>query len=240
MKTILSPLLHHVNPPASQYLRAMADCALPPKLRGVKHNDWPFPFNRISRGWNAYGSRCPVGSKGFRPWPPRLEEGRGVARWELAGAGSIVDIPGLAKVKIKGGDIYGHEFEAYERNPGSPLFNQKITVRLIDPRTIWNLTVITDTETPEGWKMTVEPNIYSPSALQKFSESGWMKLEPEYYSYWNVLKQRELPWLKNGAVGESPEDTVMFYRSGMRPDHADAYFNGNGIVPVGHVGLKWE
>lgn len=32
----------------------MPDSALPPNLRGKKHWDWPWPFNKISRGATAF------------------------------------------------------------------------------------------------------------------------------------------------------------------------------------------
>jgi hypothetical protein len=213
----------------------MGKCALPPHLREKLHNDWPWPFKKVSRGWNAYGPRCPEGSKGYLPWPPRLVEGKGIARWEMC-KGSIIDIPDLANITVKGDDIYGNEFMAWERNPGMPNFNKPLKVKLIDPNSV--KVTITDSINPDGtYTQVVSPNIYCPSALQMFSKKGWIKLNPEYHSTWNILKWRELPWLKAGAIGEAPEDMVLFKRSKNRPDSEDGYYNRSIIMTVG---LKWE
>ena len=210
----------------------MSEFALPPHLRGKLHNDWPWPFKNIPRGSNAYGLRCPKGDESYRPWPPRLMEGFGVARWELAGGQSIIEIPAFVDKRMKPEDIYGKTWMVIERNIGNPSFGKKFDITLQDPKEIWEVTTVTDVQIGDSWTQMIDPNIYSPSALQKFSPHGWMKLEPYYYSFWKVLKKRELP-----VYPETGEDTVIFYRTGYRPDHLDTYYN-KSLIATG--GLHWE
>lgn len=203
----------------------MSDLALPIHLRGKLHNDWPFPFNGIPRGWNAKGPREPKDSKDYLPWPPKLVQGKGVARWESARADSIILIPEFVTATIDQ-SIYGKEYKAIEMNPGRPDFQKEKIVRLD-----WEEAKVWDSNGTQN----VQPDNYSPSALQKFSPKGWMKLEPFYHSEWRVLKKRELPvWPETG------DDKVLFFRRGNRPDHADSYYNVDKIIPIGFVGLKWE
>lgn len=206
--------------------------ALPPHLRLKKHNDWIWPFNKLSRGWNAKGPREKVDSKDYLPWPPKLVEGKGVARWEESGeGGSIIMIPDFIKATIKGSDVYNRRWDAIEMNPGMPDFQQRKKVFLA-----WRSAAVTDITSPAGGNITrIIPQQYSPSALQKFSPSGWMKLSPNYHSKWKVIKKRELPvWPETG------DDTVLFTRAGNRPDHLDVYYNVDKILPIGQIGLKWE
>jgi len=148
----------------------------------------------------------------------------------LGGSQSIIEIPALARVEVRGEDIYGVEFEAIERNMG-PNFGKVFKVRLQDPREVWGKVQVIDTPVAGGHIQTITPNIYSPSALQKFSRTGYIKMEPSYSSWWKVLKRREEPGNVTG------EDTVLFYRSGYRPDHLDGYYNKSLIVTGG---LHWE
>lgn len=195
-------------------------CALPENLKERKHNDWPWPASKIARSWNAYGPRCPNDSEKYRPWPPRLVEGHGVARWESNLAQSIIEIPALANRTVLGGQVYGREWQAIERNPGRPDFGQQKTVVL-------------------GWREMkwaeivdpASPLVYSPSALQKFSPAGWMKLTPDYSTRWKIITRREQP---DNVTGD---DTVLFYRRGYRPDHFDVYYNKTILLTAG---LRWE
>lgn len=206
-------------------------CALPPHLRGRRHNDWALG-KFIQRSWNARGPRCD--GEGYLRWPPRLDEGRGVARWESAGGRSVIFIKGLEEAEVVGSQVYGRAWLAVEMNPGSPRFGKAFDVFLEDPRA--HRVRVTDVYTPDGsefgsLRVDCDPDLYSPSALQKFSMRGWMRLDPWYVSYWRVLKRREEPGRETG------DDTVTFMRSGARPDHVDVYYNC-GRFPF--VGLKWE
>jgi hypothetical protein len=201
----------------------MPKCALPSHLREKLHNDWPWPLSKLPRSINAFGPRCAgaaceCGGKGYRPWPPRLVRGRGVARWENTGASSILEIPDLVSREVKAADVYGSTFTAIERNPGHPNFNQAGSVVLS-----WReAAVIRVTSAPAGaWNfpgLIIEENLYSPSTIQEFSPAGWMELEPIFKT-----------WHRD-AFGKTPN-----YRIGYRPDHLDGYYN-NGP----YAGLNFE
>lgn len=209
----------------------MSDLALPPHLRGRLHGDWPWPFKKVSRGWNAVGPRPATDAEDYMAWPPRLVEGKGVARWERED-GSILMIPELVGRVITAKDFYGKEWRCVEMNPSAPDFlNAKV---VFFPQ--WAEAHVYDVPIGDGkFKQTVFPEQYSPSALQKFSESGWMRLSPKYKSTWKVFKKRELPiWPEKG------DDIVFFTRAGARPDHVDCYYNTDKLVPIGFIGLKWE
>jgi len=223
---------HNLRAFALQGNHTMSDKALPPHMRGRKHNDWFF-FKNTPRGWNAKGPREEKGAKDYAAWPPRLVKGKNVCRWESDGAQSIIFIPELLTNKeINGRDIYGREWEVIEMNPSSEDFQKKKKIRI----PYWEESVVTDLKREDGtYEQIVAPMQYSPSALQKFSKNGWMKLEPDYFSSWKVLKKRELPvWPETG------DDTVLFMRSGHRPDHVDCYYNVDKLIPIGFIGLKWE
>ena len=213
----------------------MSDLALPPHLRGRLHNDWAiWPFNKISRGWNAAGPRPPKDAKDYMAWPPKLVEGRGISRWETAGGDSIIHIPALDNCQITGAKFYGRNWLCVEMNPGKPDFMKSRDIFF----PAWQEAHVYDTPDPDRPGKFIQhcaPDNYSPSALQKFSKQGYMELEPDYKSWWKVLKKRELPvWPETG------DDRVMFYRAGNRPDHVDCYYNCDKIIPIGFVGLKWE
>lgn len=212
----------------------MSDLALPPHLRGRLHNDWVWPFTKISRGWNAIGPRAPMNADDYAQWPPRLVAGRGVARWESAGGNSIIHIHGLEKVEITGDKVYGRQWLATEMNPGHPNFMKSQDVMLPHwaPARVWDEP---DPARPGKFIQKIDVDQYSPSALQKFSSRGWMKLSPSYHSEWRVFKKRELPnWPETG------DDTVAFLRRGNRPDHVDLYYNTDRGFPIGYAGLHWE
>jgi len=208
-------------------------CALPVHLRNWNgtgkpkpHTDWPPLLNRIPRSFNAYGPRCPKSSKGYRAWPPKLVEGFGVARWELAQASSIIMIPALVNVHVKANQVYGKTWRAIEMAPYNKMFLKEFDVFL----THWQESHVYEMETNPG-EIFVSPDQYSPSALQKFSPNGFMRLDPDYHHSWRVLKKRELPlWPEDG------EDTVLMIRKGYRPDHLDVYYNKSFIAG----GLHWE
>lgn len=215
----------------------MSDNALPPHLRGRLHNDWPWPFNKISRGWNAKGPRPGKFASDFLTWPPRLERGAGVARWESSGGNSILFIPGLENVEINGVMFYNRRWLVTEMNPGHPDFLKSKDMFFPE----WQPCRVFDTSNGDGtWTQHCEPEMYSPSALQKFSKKGWMKLSPAYHSEWNYNNLKERKWLEAGAKGESPEDRVAFFRRFNRPDHVDLYYNTDKWLPIGFAGLKWE
>lgn len=184
-------------------------CALPDHLKERLHNDWPGPLKELPRSLNARGPRCGQGNPGYLPWPPKLVEGFGVARWETDGATSIIEIPALANRYVDS-SIYGQTFEVIERKPGHPNFGQK-----------WMQTLT--------WVEGLHEGQYSPSALQKFSIKGWIRLSPDYRSSWKILIRREEPGKETG------EDTVKFSRTGFRPDTLDLYYNFGPMA-----GLKWE
>jgi len=217
----------------------MSDKALPPHLRGKLHNDWIWPLNKISRGWNAAGPRSERFQNDWRPWPPMLVEGKGVSRWEAAGGHSILHIPGLDKERVQGQMVYGRSWLAIEMNPGHPEFLKAKDVYLppVKEARVWD---IPDQSNPGKFIQMIDPDQYSPSALQKFSKEGWMKMYPYYHAEWAFNNRKELKWLQNGAKGTSPEDTVGFFRRGDRPDHVDLYYNTDRCVPIGFAGLKWE
>jgi hypothetical protein len=179
-------------------------CALPDHLKEKKHDDWPFFLRWIPRSANVKGPRCGKGSPGYLPWPPLLIEGKGVSRWETDGATSIIEIPDLANRTVKGSDVYGQTFSVIERKGGHPQYGQVRDITLS-----W----------VEG--MEIEGQ-YSPSAVQKFSREGWMKLDPGYSCGWRQLKKGK-------------EEPVLFWRYGWRPDHLDIYYNFGPFA-----GLKYE
>lgn len=162
----------------------MPECALPEHLKKRKHNDWPFFLRWVPRSLNAFGPRCGEGNKGFLPWPPILISGHGIARWEATRpSNSIIEIPALKNITVKGIDIYGKEWDVIERN-----------------------------EEPRGreFKITLTTGgLYSPSAIQEFSDHGWMKLKPEFHARWKKLTKTK----------------IYFHRRGYRPDHEDTYYN---------------
>lgn len=214
-------------------------CAMPPHLRGRVHNDWPWPANKILRSANVRGPRCGPGAEGYEAWPPRLVEGHGVARWESDGGDSIIYIPALVGRTVSAGDVYDRVWEAVEMNPGREDFLLRKSVRLYwRPATVW--------DEPNGdgtFGQRTTGGMYSPSALQKFSRSGWMRAHPKYYTSWHVLRWREFPALIEGRVAEyeAAADTVLFFRTGWRPDHVDCYYNGDlAGVPAPMAGLHWE
>lgn len=188
----------------------MPKCALPNKyiqdpkgrlvnLRNALHWDWPWPLSYIPRHINAFGPNCPVKSFGYKKWPPILIEGFGVARWEAENGNSWIEIPEFKHAKITY-RIYNNYFEAIERNPGHVNFNQKLNVKL------------------------TRTGIYSPSALQRFSHHGYMKLSPWYVAQWLRIKKRD-----------NKEDLYLFHREGFRPDHVDQYYNWGPML-----GLKMD
>lgn len=187
----------------------MADCALPLHLRGKTHSDWLL-FKWVSRGFNAKGPRCGAGNPGYLSWPPRILGGKGVVRWESNFAKSRIYIPDLAGVEAND-SIYGKRFMGIEEDSG-----KELQVKLEWREQTWE-------EIERG------DLIYSPSALQKFSNEGVLRLEQGYYSKWKILKQREFPTMNEG------EDTVLFFRNGWRPDHLDLYWNKGPAI-----GLHWE
>lgn len=187
-------------------------CALPDHLKDKKHDDWLPGLRWIPRAWNVKGPRCWVESSGYKAWPPKLIEGKGVVRWETEFAESRVYIPILSHAYVNR-DIYGTRFRAYEEDTGEEKW-----VTIEDKTLTWR-------EIEEG-KRT-----YSPSAVQKYSLEGWMKLDCGYKARWNMLVQKEFV----GKRHPDNEDFVFFYRRGWRPDHLDVYYN-KGF----YVGLHWE
>ena len=126
----------------------MPKSALPDHLKERKHNDWIFPLSLLSRGVNAFGPRCGKGNSGYKPWPPKIVEGKSVTRWETSGADSIVIIPSLEDVKIDA-SVYGKVYKAIDERTGAEL---KI---LLEWREI---------EWPFSEK---DKRMYSPSTIQK-------------------------------------------------------------------------
>ncbi len=177
----------------------MPKCALPEHLKERKHEDWIWPLSKINRGANAYGPRCEPGSKGYKPWPPKLIEGYGVSRWENNGAQSIIEIPSFKHENITSA-CYGSIVQAYERNSGNPMFGKLMMVKLE-----W-----VEVKHTQG---VFTPQQYSPSAIQSFSPKGFLKMDPSYYSYWKQLDKKD-HW-----------ERAIFYRFGNRPDHYDVYYN---------------
>lgn len=207
----------------------MGVLALPPHLRNKKHNDWIWPLSLISRGSNARGPREDLISKDYLPWPPKLIEGRGVCRWETAGAHSILYIPALENETLSllsGYHVYGRSWMCVETNPGNPDFMKTKEVYFpfpIVPARVWDL------QNDDGsFTMRCEPNVYSPSAIQYFSKSGYMRLYPDYYSTWSAFDFKITDGIKKWSRG-------FFYRWGWRPDHLDVYYNWGPFV-----GLRGE
>ena len=197
-------------------------CALPEHLRDRLHNDWFWILKKIPRSFNAKGPRCGAGRPGYAPWPPRLVEGHGVARWESDFGNSILEVPDLAKRAVKAADVYGKSWTVIERNAGHPDCGQTGTITLTWRELDWS-----EIEAGHG--------LHSPSALQKFSMRGWLRLAPDYFSCWKIITRRELPGAPDNA-----DDTVAFLRRGSRPDHVDVYYNTDRCSPIGMAGLKWE
>lgn len=188
----------------------MPECALPEEWKKRKHNDWPFFLRWVPRSWNAFGPRCPEGSKGHKRWPPQLVKGRGIARWEAVFKTyhSIVIIPEFINTTI-GPDVYNKTWDAIETHQGAPNFGKRVRVKLF-----------------KGYG----EGLYSPSALQRFSKKGWMKLDPWYVAQWFLIKQ------KGKELGMGPEeDYFAFNRQGYRPDHNGKYYNWGPML-----GLKMD
>jgi len=119
----------------------------------------------------------------------------------MDGAVSIIHIPAFDNSTVWGSDIYGRTFLAVEMNSCNPYFGEEIDVTL-------------------EYKHGMNSGCYSPSALQEFSDHGFMKLYPKYYCRWKVL---------------NPKYT-MTWSHGMRPDHVDVYYNRRIL----YAGLQWE
>ena len=192
----------------------MPKCALPDHLKNRKHGDWIWPLSYISRGWSAFGPRCPgrdcqvCNGKGYRPWPPKLVEGKGVTRWENAGASSILYIPSLSD-KIINPDFYGTNIRAWETNPANPYFNTEKWVSI-------------------KWEIgNTSPNMYFPSALQRWSRFGYLRMTPRYWTIWKVIKQKENPFKSTRVTGENK---VLFWRNGYRNDALDVYYNNGPML----------
>ncbi|KKM92803.1 hypothetical protein LCGC14_1214780 [marine sediment metagenome] len=183
--------------------------ALPEHLKNWKgtgkvklHNDWPPLLNKIPRSFNSFGPLA-EGKPGFRSWPPKLVEGKGITRWENAGASSILYIPSLEDKTIDD-SFYGTKIRAWETNPGHPNYREEIWILL---------------DYEEG---RLDPYMYSPSALQRWSPQGFLRMSPHYWSCWFVLKKNEIPFLPTTVT---KENKVLFWRNGFRPDHLCRYYN---------------
>lgn len=197
---------------------------------------------------NASGPRClkdlcECGGSGFEAWPPKLEEGRDVTRWENSGAGSILYLPDLKGRLIGPSEVYGRQHRAIEMNEGHPNFREEFLVSFPD----WRENIVVDVQSGVDaageplYIQDVTPNDYSPSALQKFSlDGGFVKLSPTYTSRWKIIKKKEWPFELEGPDGimnPKAEDVVAFLRTRKRPDHVDEFYNDS---KVGTVGLHWE
>lgn len=142
----------------------MPKSALPEHLQKKLHNDWPIGLRWVPRGWNAFGPRCGKGNPGYKPWPPKLEEGKSVTRWESSGAQSRIIIPALTDKRIDA-SIYGQTFKAIDQD------NKELTVTLQWKELIWPFS--------EEDKL-----IYSPSTIQ-ISKKGWLKTNPSHFVQWD-------------------------------------------------------
>ena len=143
----------------------MPKSALPDHLKNKKHNDWPWPLSYLPRGINAFGPRCGKGNSGYKPWPPKLEEGKSVTRWESSGAQSRIIIPELDGVTIDP-SVYGRTVKAIEE--GS---NREFLVKLEWRELVWPFS--------EADKL-----VYSPSTIQ-ISKKGWLKMNPSFFVQWD-------------------------------------------------------
>lgn len=227
--------------------------SLPFNLRNYKrtgkpknHDDWFIPIGKlIPRSWNATGPRCGKGNPGYEAWPPRLIEGYDVTRWENAGATSILFFPGLMKEHVNASSLYGKSYGCIETNSSNPNFRQAGIIKIDwSEAAVEDVPVFDDQKNPvlDPWgqmtyRTVVTPNIYSPSALQKFSGgNGFLKMEPGYTCHWKMITKRYWPW-ENGPLKPDKEDSVWFYRIGKRPDHLDVYYNKS---PIFTIGRRWE
>jgi len=166
------------------------DSALPDHLKKKKHNDWPWPMSYLPRSVNAYGPRAPKDSPRYKPWPPRLVEGKSVTRWESSGADSIIIIPDLINKKITD-KIYGKTYEAIEENGPTP--GRKINVLLEWRELEWPFT-------PKDRAM------YSPSTIQ-ISPKGWLKMNPSFFVQWD---NKDYFW----RWGYRPDHLDIYYNYG--------------------------
>jgi hypothetical protein len=143
----------------------MSKCSVPDHLKEKLHNDWPFPMSRLPRSINARGPRCPKGSPGYLPWPPKLIKGKSVTRWESSGADSRIIIPELEGVEVDQ-SIYGKTFKAIETAGERKEF--MVTLEWKELK----------------WPFSLKDKMmYSPSAIQ-ISKKGWLKMEPSYFVKW--------------------------------------------------------
>lgn len=120
----------------------------------------------------------------------------------MDGAKSIIEIPDLANRAVTSNDVYNRIWTAIERNPDSPNYNKEVKIVLL-----WDEVIAPHEK---------ESKLYHPSALQKFSDNGWMRCEPYYYAKWKVLKRYD---------SRDKEDLVLFYRTGYRMDSYQIYYN---------------
>lgn len=141
--------------------------ALPPHLQNKKHNDWPWPLSYLPRSINAFGPRCGEGNAGYKPWPPRIVEGKSVTRWESSGAESRILIPALENVHIDA-SVYGKTYDAIETAGQKREFKVTLEWREL----FWPFS--------EADKM-----MYSPSTIQ-ISKKGWLKMEPSFFVQWDA------------------------------------------------------
>lgn len=178
----------------------MPKCALPDHLKEKLHSDWIWPLSKIPRAANAKGPRCGIGNNGYLPWPPKLIEGLGVTRWESNESTSIIQIPDFLGY-IKSDDIYGKTFDVIERKEGHADYGKVFKVTLKWTEVTYN-------------GSTFSPQQYHPSAIQSFSNKGFMKCDPYYYSSWR--------------------NKVYFFRYGWRPDSLDVYYNWGPYLGINY------
>lgn len=189
------------------------NAALPHKLWNMRHDDNIWPLCHRFRGKDAHGPRAlgfNVMSK-YKATPPKLVEGRGIARWMARGDSSILEIPALSDVNtLWTTRNFPEHLEVFERKPEHPDFGK---AKVMSQDLLFEN--------------------YGPSALQKFSDESYLKRDPFHISYHKMIKRREVI---GKGYDETGNDTVFFTRYGWRWDSLDDYYNKAAFF----IGLAWN
>jgi len=187
------------------------NAALPHHLWNWKQNDRVWPMCKAYRGDNAIGPRAlEIYEPKYKRTPPRLVEGRGIARWMSNGDQSVVD------VKM---------FKDYSR--------------IWTPSNLPDMIECVETQKNghfgEAYKFTRSEFLrtYGPSSLQKFTDKSYLKRDPYHISYHRMIKRKEQLHVSKDVTGA---DVVFFWRGGVRWDSLDNYFVKNAI----YGGLRWN
>lgn len=187
------------------------NAALPHKLWNMRHDDNIWPFCHDWRGDDAFGPLAAVGHPKYKQSPPKLIEGRGIARWMTNNDTSILEIPQLSFYEnLWTVDNLPEYLGVIERRHSNPRFGEHYEISKLELL-----------------------DAYAPTPLQKFSDRSYLKLDPFHISWHKMIKRREF---LGDKIDIDAEDTVMFFRYGWRHDSYDNYY----VKSATYVGLRWN